>query len=78
MGANGACLASCGVAESAPYVRPWNAPRTETTSPPCFALRAHLIAASTASAPEFVKKTLVPSPRELRARRPASATIGSV
>ena len=25
-GANGSCLASCGVAESAPYVRPWNAP----------------------------------------------------
>ena len=25
-GANGACLASCGVADSAPYVRPWKRP----------------------------------------------------
>ena len=75
-GANGACFDSCGVAESAPYVRPWKAPCSETIVPPWRALRAHLIAASIASAPELVKKTLPPS--ELSDSRAASRDIGSV
>ena len=75
-GANGACLASCGVALSAPMVRPWNARCATTMSPPRLALRASLSAASTASAPEFVKNTRPPS--ELSARRSASRAIGSV
>ena len=33
-GANGACLASCGVADSAPIVRPWKPPSSTTKSPP--------------------------------------------
>ncbi len=57
-GANGACFDSCGVADSAPYVRPWKAPYTTTTSPPGWALRTSLIAASLASAPELQKYTL--------------------
>jgi len=59
-GANGACLASCGVADSAPKVRPWKAPWRTTTSPPARALRASFNAASTASAPELQKNTLPP------------------
>ena len=75
-GANGACLDSCGVAESAPYVRPWKAPSTTTTSPPGRARRTSLIAASTASAPELVKNTLPPSDRSLS--RAARRIAGSV
>jgi hypothetical protein len=75
-GANGACLDSCGVADSAPYVRPWNAPSKTTISPPGRALRTSLMAASTASAPELVKNTFPPSERcESRA---ASRMPGSV
>ena len=61
MGANGACLDSCGVALRAPYVRPWNAPCSETIprasapDPAALDLRASLIAASTASAPLLAK-----------------------
>ena len=33
-GAKGACLLSCGVADSAPYVRPWKARWTDTIVPP--------------------------------------------
>ena len=33
-GANGACLVSCGVADSAPMVRPWKPPSSTTKSPP--------------------------------------------
>jgi hypothetical protein len=69
-------LDSCGVALSAPNVRPWNAPCATTTLPPCFALRASFSAASTASAPLLVKNT--PPPSELALRRPARRTIGSV
>ena len=75
-GANGACLDSCGVALSAPYVRPWNARWATTMSPPRLALRASFSAASTASAPEFVKNTRPPS--ELCASRSASFAIGAV
>ena len=75
-GANGACLVSCGVADSAPYVRPWNPPSTTTTSPPGRARRTSLIAASTASAPELVKNTLPPSDRSDSRR--ASRITGSV
>ena len=56
-GANGSCLVSCGVADSAPIVRPWKAPSSTTISPPRRRLRASLIAASLASAPELPKKT---------------------
>ena len=48
-------LGLLGVADSAPNVRPWNAPWTTTMSPPGLALRASFRAASTASAPEFEK-----------------------
>ena len=74
-GANGACMDSSGVADSAPYVRPWNAPWNTTTSPRGRALRTSLIAASFASAPEFVKNTTPPS--ELSVRREASRIIGA-
>ena len=67
-GANGACLASCGVADSAPYVRPWKPRCTETIVPPGLALRASFSAASSASVPELAKWTLPPSER----RRPAA------
>ena len=64
------------LAESAPYVRPWK-PRCSTTiSPPLLALRASFSAASTASAPEFVKNTV--PPRDPDASRCASRLIGSV
>ena len=75
-GANGSCLVSCGVADSAPRVRPWNAPLRTTMSPPRRRLRASLIAHSMASAPEFVKKTFPPSERSDRRR--ASRIAGSV
>ena len=59
-GANGACLLSCAVADSAPNVRPWKPPTTLTISPPAFARRASFSAASLASAPELQKKTRPP------------------
>ena len=74
-GTKGACLASCGVADSAPYVRPWKAPWTTTTSPAARSLRASLIAASLASAPELQKNTLPPrldSDRRAARRMPGS------
>ena len=63
------------MADSAPYVRPWNAPWKTTTSPRGRALRTSLIAASFASAPEFVKNTTPPSERVVS--RSASRTIGA-
>ena len=75
-GANGACLASCGVADSAPYVRPWNALWATMMSPRGRALRTSLIAASLASAPELQKNTMPPSDRE--ASRAASSTLGAL
>ena len=75
-GANGACLASCGVALNAPYVRPWNAWWATTTSPFGRALRTSLIAASLASAPELQKNTTPPSEREHN--REARRTFGSL
>ena len=59
-GANGSCLVSCGVADSAPIVRPWKAPSSTTISPPRRRLRASLIAASFASAPELQRNTRAP------------------
>ena len=75
-GANGACLDSCGVAESAPYVRPWKPPCSTTISPRGRALRTSLSAASLASAPELAKYTRPPSERAHS--RSASSTIGAV
>ncbi len=75
-GANGACLDSCGVADRAPYVRPWKAPWKTTTSPRGRALRTSLIAASLASAPELQKNTA--SPNERAVSRSASRVIGAL
>ena len=56
-GRNGARLLSWPVSESAPMVRPWNAPVVATIRVfPVF--RESLSAASFASAPELQKKTL--------------------
>ena len=74
-GANGACLDSWGVAESAPYVRPWNAPWNTTISPRGRALRTSFSAASLASAPELQKNTAEPNERSTS--RSASRTIGA-
>ena len=75
-GANGACLASCGVAESAPSVRPWKARSRTTISRPSTPRRARaageLDRASFASAPELQKKTRPPSETR-RAARPAAS-----
>ena len=52
-GSNGARFAGWPVIESAPIVRPWNEPSSATSPVRPVALRAHLIAASTASVPEL-------------------------
>ena len=52
-GSNGARFAGWPVIESAPIVRPWKEPSSATSSVRPVALRAHLIAASTASVPEL-------------------------
>ena len=52
-GSNGARFAGWPVIESAPIVRPWNEPSSATSPLRPVALRAHLIAASTASVPEL-------------------------
>ena len=57
-------------------MRPWKPPWTTTTSPPGFALRTTLSAASLASAPELPNRTLPPS--EDSESRSASAAIGAV
>ena len=75
-GANGACLASCGVADSAPMVRPWKPRSMTTNSPPGRLRRASLIAHSIASVPELQKNALPPRPRS--DSRPASRMDGSV
>ena len=75
-GANGACLDSCGVAESAPIVRPWKPPSSTTKSPPAWRRRAILSAHSIASVPELVKNTRPPS--EQSTSRFASRIAGSV
>ena len=67
----------CGVADSAPIVRPWKAPSSTTISPPRRCLRASLIAASFASAPELHRKTRAPGSK-LSASRSASRAPGSV
>ncbi len=75
-GANGACFDSCGVAESAPIVRPWKPPSLTTNSPPGRRLRASFSAHSIASAPELHRKTRPPSDRS--ESRFASVIPGSV
>ena len=75
-GAKGACFDSCGVADSAPIVRPWKAPSSTTKRPPGLRRRASLIAHSIASAPELQKNTLPPS--EASASLLASRIAGSV
>ena len=75
-GANGACFDSCGVADSAPYVRPWNPSSSTMIFPTGLALRASLIAASLASAPELARNTLPCS--ELSDRRAESSSAGWV
>ena len=52
-GSNGARFAGWPVIDSAPIVRPWNEPSSATSPERPVALRAHLIAASTASVPEL-------------------------
>jgi len=64
------------VIESAPIVRPWNEPSSATSSVFPVDLRAHLIAASTASVPELQKKACAPPKRSERRR--ARFYIGSV
>ena len=73
-GSNGARFAGWPVTESAPIVRPWNEPSSATTPLRPVALRAHLSAASTASAPELQKNACAPpKTSESRARAPPSA-----
>ena len=85
----GAAKATCGssgskasrlpdwpVTESAPSVRPWKEPVSETTPGLPVALRAYLSPASTASAPELQKNARAPPKRS--ESRSASAIIGSL
>ena len=62
-GSNAARFAGCPVTERAPNVRPWNEPSSATISVRPVALRAHLSAASTDSAPELQKNALAPPNR---------------
>ena len=62
--------------DSAPSVRPWNEPSRATIPGRPVALRAHLSAASTASAPELQKNADAPPKRA--ESRSASSAIGSV
>ena len=75
-GSNGARFAGWPVIESAPIVRPWNEPSSATSSVFPVALRAHLIAASTASVPELQKNACAPPNRS--DSRAARFSIGSV
>src|SRR6185369_1485872 len=58
------------VSDTAPYVRPWNAPRNATTYGRLVAYRASLIDASTTSAPEL--------PRYVLARPPAIGVSSAI
>jgi len=62
-GSNAARFAGWPVTESAPNVRPWNDPSSATISLRPVALRAHLSAASFASAPELQKNACAPPKR---------------
>ena len=75
-GSNAARFAGWPVADSAPSVRPWNEPSSATTPGLPVALRAYLIAASIASAPELQKNACAP-PKRLESRS-ASRAIGSL
>ena len=75
-GSNGARLAGCPVAESAPEVRPWKPPSRATTPAFPVALRAYFSAASTASAPELQKNACAPPKRAESCE--ASRSAGSV
>ena len=72
------CTALLDVRLIAPYVRPWNAPSKAISAGRRVALRASLIAPSTASVPEFVRKTrFLLGPGATRASRSHSAAIPS-
>ena len=64
------------MAESAPIVRPWNAPSSTTKRPPGLRRRASLIAHSIASAPELQKNTLPPSEASASRARQAHRGLG--
>ena len=65
------------VTEAAPKVRPWKAPRKATRPGRPVTRRASLSAASTASAPEFPKKTVSSGSGQASASRAASRPTGS-
>ncbi len=77
-GRKGVCLAGWAVSASAPIVRPWKLPWSETR---CVRPVSRLIlkAASLASVPELQKKTWPsrPSGPEISIRRSASRMVGS-
>ena len=78
-GSKGARYFSFQVSERAPIVRPWNAPSNAISSVRPEALpmrRANLMAASTLSVPEFVKKTRAGN--AAATRRSASVLTGSL
>jgi hypothetical protein len=63
---------------TAPVVRPWNAPRKAMMAVRRVEWRASLMAASTASVPELVRKTrFFELPGASRARRSHSAAMPS-
>ena len=76
-GSNASRFAGWPVTDSAPIVRPWNEPSSATMPGVPVALRAHLSAASIASAPELQKNALRAAEARRRAARRAPA-IGSV
>jgi hypothetical protein len=75
-GSKAARFAGWPVTLSAPAVRPWNEPSSATTPGLPVALRAYLIAASIASAPELQKNARAPPNRS--DSRSASSAIGVV
>ena len=75
-GSKAARFAGCPVTESAPSVRPWNEFSSATMPGLPVALRAYLIADSTASAPELQKKASAPPKRSESSS--ARRIIGSV
>ena len=75
-GSNAARFAGWPVTESAPSVRPWNEFSSATIPVLPVALRAYLIAASIASAPELQKNACAPPKRSESSS--ASRVIGSV
>ena len=74
-GSNAARFAGCPVTDSAPSVRPWKEFSSATRPVLPVALRAYLIAASIASAPELQKNACAPPKRAESSS--ASCAIGS-